>query len=186
MKKAQFSTLLITAGLLTGCSSSAGVPIATTPPTTSATVTAEPTRSSTTPVPPATRDAESAQVAVTAFWGKLDDVGINPKLSLDTLATVARDQALQQWTASTNTDRSLGYRQTGRAVVSPVSVKHLGKNQFEVVSCVDVSRVNVVDRDGKSVIAANRPARAEYSYQVEQDAQKFYVTRDTFKPVGEC
>lgn len=50
---------------------------------------------------------------------------------------------------------------------------------------MDVSKTNLVDKDGKSIVAANRPPRVRYTSVVEQGTDgKFYVMQD--KAVSTC
>ena len=55
-----------------------------------------------------------------------------------------------------------------------------GKN-FAVKACIDVSKANVVDQAGKSVIAAGRQDRMQYSYKVQKAHGGFFVTEDKLK-----
>jgi hypothetical protein len=55
---------------------------------------------------------------------------------------------------------------------------------FDVIACIDVSKVNVMDKDDKSVVPADRPDRVGYDYAVEMDRQKWYVVKE--KVNGTC
>ncbi|MDC5698063.1 hypothetical protein OO014_12410 [Intrasporangium calvum] len=125
-----------------------------------------------------------AEAAVARLWGLVDALGAAPKRSLDELTTVARDQSLEMWRELLTSQRRKGYRQTGSiSVVSSTATSAGGK--FNVDMCIDVSKTNLVDKDGKSVVAAGRPPRVRYTSVVEQGTDgKFYVMQD--KAVGTC
>jgi len=76
-------------------------------------------------------------------------------------------------------------KQIGRTVVGEPSAKPISASRFAVTACIDVSKVNLVDKDGKSVVAANRPPRVQYQYIVEKaSGGVFYVLED--KAVQTC
>ncbi|KGN41905.1 hypothetical protein N801_04265 [Knoellia aerolata DSM 18566] len=52
---------------------------------------------------------------------------------------------------------------------------------YQVSACVDVSKVNVVDKAGKSVVSAERQPRTRYTYKVQQDDGQFFVVEDLLK-----
>ena len=58
------------------------------------------------------------------------------------------------------------------------------RNVFDVTACIDVSNVNVTDKDGKSVVPADGQRRVRYDYAVEMDRQKWYVVKE--KVNGTC
>ena len=142
-----------------------------TPTTTSSTTAADP-------------QLAGAEAAVAELWGLVDALGADPKRSLDELTTVARDQSLETWRELLTSQRRRGYRQTGGISVVSSSATSAG-GKFTVDTCIDVSKTNLVDKDGKSVVAADRPPRVRYTSVVEQGSDgKFYVMKD--KAVGTC
>jgi hypothetical protein len=51
--------------------------------------------------------------------------------------------------------------------------------------CIDVSKTDLVDKDGKSVVAAHRAPRVRYTSVVEQGTDgRYYVVQD--KAVETC
>lgn len=162
---------------LTGCTDPAAPP---TTPTSSAAIS--------TPAPPTSTAADpqlaSAEAAVSTLWGLVDALGADPQRSLDELTTVARDQTLETWRELLTSQRRQGLKQTG--TISMVSSKAaLVGGKLTVDSCIDVSQTSLVDQNGKSVVAANRPPRVRYTSVVEQGSDgKFYVMQD--KAVGTC
>lgn len=153
----------------------------TTPPSTTTTSTPSTTTKTETA---AEKNARMAGEAVVALWAKLDELAADPNKSLSGLASVASDQALTQWQRNLTLMRGKGQKQVGSAVVEAPTATFDGKtNVYTVKACVDVSKVNVVDKDGKSVVTANRRPRVKYTYQVTESRNAFYVTQDLLQGV---
>jgi len=153
--------------------------------TTSATSpTTTPTPSSTS-LSPAEQDVKDAAQTIARFWGVLDALASDQKKSLDELATVSRDSSINTWRQLLTRHRVQQLTQTGKTVVGESSAKPISASRFAVTACIDVSKVNLVDKDGKSVVAANRPPRVQYEYIVEKaSGGVFYVVED--KAVQTC
>ena len=158
-------------------------------PNTTATIAV--TSTATTPTPsstslsPAAQDAKDAEMAIPRFWAVVDALSSNPSASLDRLAVVSRQPTITTWRQLLTSHRVKQVKQIGHTTVASVSAKpgHAGK--FTVTACIDVSKVNLVDKVGKSVVAANRPARVKYLYTVEKGSDGvFYVVED--KVVQTC
>ena len=45
-------------------------------------------------------------------------------------------------------------------------------------ACIDASKANLVDKDGKSVVPPNGPRRVAYDYTVGNDNQRWYVIKE--------
>ena len=152
------------------------------PPTkTTAAPTTTTTPTTTTAVDPQLANAEAT---VAKLWGLVDALGADPQRSLDELTTVARDQSLETWRELLTSQRRRGYRQIGSISVVSSSATSAG-GKFTVDTCIDVSKTNLVAKDGRSVVAADRPPRVRYTSVVEQGTDgKFYVMQD--KAVGTC
>lgn len=156
------------------------------PPTSGTTTTRTPASATSSPTPTPTSsptptdDAGRAVAAVVAYWAAIDAASTNPKTKLETLASVARGQALAQWQTTIASDRAKSLTQVGQSqVVDGSATKQGGK--FQVVACVDVSAVDVVDASGKSVVVEGRPDRQRYTYTVQKVSSGFYVTEDLLK-----
>ena len=137
------------------------------------------------PEPQPKADQLSADgAAVAKLWGLVDALGADPKRSLDELTTVARDQSLETWRELLTQRRRQGHRQIGgTSILSSEATSTGGK--LTVDTCIDVSKTNLVDKDGKSVVAANRAPRVRYALVVERGTDgKFYVIQD--KAVETC
>ena len=154
-------------------------------PNTTATIavtsTATTPMQSSTSMSPAAQDAKDSEMAITRFWGVLDELASDPKKSLDKLAVVSRDQAIAQWRSNLTSYRRSGWKQVGDSTVLTAEAQAVGGRIFEVKACIDVSNANVVDRAGESVIAAGRQDRMEYSYKVQKAPEGFFVTEDKLK-----
>lgn len=168
---------LAAAAALTSCNSEPGTGSPTSAASGTAT-TSSPTPS-TTPLSPAEADKRSASQAVVHLWSELDKLAGDPSLSLTSLAQVARGQALAQWQSNLSDQRARHWKQVGAVVVASSESRYAGSNIFETVACINVSKVNVVDATGKSVLSAGRPGRTKYTYKVAKAADGFFVTEDT-------
>ena len=115
------------------------------------------------------------------FWAVVDDIASSPEQDQNTLATVARGQALAQWQKLVADDRAAGLTQAGNSVVEDAQAVASADDSFQVTACIDVSAVDVLDADGTSVVAENRPDRQSYTYTVAKAQQGFFVTGDTLK-----
>lgn len=163
----------------------AGCTDPTAPPATSTSSAA-----TSTPAPPTSTSSAAdpqlagAEAAVSTLWGLVDALGADPQRSLDELTTVARGQTLETWRELLTSQRRQGLRQTG--TISMVSSKAASVGgKLTVDSCIDVSKTSLVDQNGKSVVAANRPPRVRYASVVERGSDgKFYVVQD--RAVGTC
>ena len=164
---------------LAGCSDPATPPVTSSPsPATSTPAQSTSTTSAADP------QLAGAEAAVSTLWGLVDALGADPKRSLDELTTVARDQTLETWRELLTGQRRQGLKQTGTISIVSSRASFSGA-KFKVDTCIDVSKTSLVDKSGKSVVAANRPPRVRYTSVVEQGSDgKFYVIQD--KAVGTC
>jgi hypothetical protein len=181
----RFAECVLTLGLIAGlgsCSEAAPQPSISVTPVASATA---PSRTA-----PSTPSADElnlreAESAVSRFWSVIDRLSADPDSDLTELTTVSRGSVAAQWARNINQDRYDRVRSTGNVVVRNATAKLSKKrNVFDVTACIDVSKVNVTDKDGKSVVPADRPARVSYDYAVEMDRQKWYVVKE--KVHGTC
>ncbi|WP_457255895.1 hypothetical protein [Pedococcus sp. P5_B7] len=145
-------------------------------PTSTSSVTSSPTS-----LTPAEKDLKSAEETIGRYWGVLDELAVDPKKSLNEVTTVARDQAANQSRIELGTLQAKGWRQVGQAVVRSSTATTKDGKTFSVSACIDVSKVNVVDKAGKSVVRPGRADRQQYSYTVVKAPQGFFVTVDTLK-----
>ena len=66
-------------------------------------------------------------------------------------------------------------------VVEDVKASTNNGKTFTVSACIDVSGVDLVNRNGVSQVPAGRPDQQRFSYTVAKTAQGFFVTTDTLK-----
>ena len=175
-------TMTLSAVALTSACNDPEPPAATsTTSTTLAPTSTTSTTSSPTSLTPAEKDLTSAEEMIGRYWGVLDELAADPKKSLNQVATVARDQAASQARNTLGTYQAKGWTLVGRTIVdSPTATTKDGKT-FSVSACIDVSKVNIVDKAGKSVVRPGRPDRQRYPYTVVKAPQGFFVTVDTLK-----
>jgi len=160
-------------------------PKATPSSATSATSATTAPTPSTTFLSPPQQDAKDAEQTIPRFWAVVDALSSDPSASLDKLAVVSREPTITTWRQLLSSHRVKQVKQIGHTTVVSAIAKpgHAGK--FAVTACIDVSKVNLVDKVGKSVVAANRPARVQYLYTVEKGSDGvFYVVQD--KAVQTC
>ena len=174
--------LVLSLAGLGGCSEADSQPGISVTPVASAPApsrTASPTRSA------EKQNLREAERAVFRFWSVIDGLSADPDSDLTELTTVSRGSVAAQWARNINQDRYDRVRSTGHVVVRNATAKpSKQRNVFDVTACIDVSKVNVTDKDGKSVVPADRPDRVGYDYAVEMDRQKWYVVRE--KVNGTC
>jgi len=190
-----FGAVVLALGLLAGgCTKSEPPQPTPTPSSPSQSTTANPSatpsqsttasRSATPSIP----GSEAAAIARTkGYVAMLDKLSSNPKANLDQLSTVARGKAADKWRQIILDDRSAGRRQTGTTKLTRLSAKAGSSDQrWLVTMCLDVSNVDVVDRDGKSVVSKNRPDRVRDGLTLDQDpsSSQWYVTQD--EVTGTC
>lgn len=136
---------------------------------------ASPTPSSSTPTPTATAtppsDTELASEAASATLRKYYDVRNqlrqNPRRPLSLLDQVAISTELAAQKNLFNKERKQGLHQVGATKVAEIEVQSVNLDNsdpkagkvptVQIDLCFDVSEVDVVDADGKSVISPDRP-----------------------------
>lgn len=164
--------------LVTGCDQGTGEPTPS-PTATSATPTVAPTTPTPTALSPEEEDLRGAEQAVVSLVALTDQLGQDFTRRLDELYTVSRDQAVDTWIQILNLRRVNGQTQIGNSVVEDIQVAKNAEGLWEATACIDVSGVNVVDKDGKSVVTPDRPARVKYRYLIEKGSDGgFYVIED--------
>lgn len=156
-----------------------GEPQTPTPSTsaTSNTPTPEPSAS---PSPTPTADPGAAAVeVVTRYFKLLDSLYQDPDKPGDDLRKVSTGDARRESIASINNLRGKGQVQVGDSVLRNASAGipkgDVGEQQVSVQVCIDVSDVDVVDKDGKSVVAKGRPDEFPAELTMQQYDGAWYV-----------
>jgi hypothetical protein len=109
----------------------------------------------------------------------LDRLSADPRSSLTDIFTVARGQVADQYIQNITQYRVDRVHQVGSVSVEPLSAERQTKrNQYKVAACLDVSRADIVDKNGKSTISSKRAPRIQYAYEVLRDAGKWYVIEE--------
>ena len=159
---------------LAGCSDD---PPSTTSPTESPSSSTSP-RSAETSEPPT--DAEVAEQAaaqvVRDYFATVDRLRREPDWPLSKLKKVTVGGQLAAQEIFTSRQREAGNRQTGSAVVRDVVVQSINLDNSDpdagrvptaqVDICWDVSNVDILDNEGQSVVAPDRPDRGWTRYTV--------------------
>jgi hypothetical protein len=176
------AVIAATSACTTGRVQPTPTPMSSVPSASSTSTTTTTTSGTTSSAPPtlspAAQDLKDAEQTVPRFWTVLDTLASDPKLSLDGLATVSRDQAIGQWRSILTGYRERGWKKVGRSTVASVEATTADGKTFAVRACIDVSKANLVDSEGKSVVTAARLDRAQYNYHVQKAPQGFFVTED--------
>lgn len=175
--RAVAAVVVLTAVLVTGCDRGTGDPTAS-PTATSVTPTVAPTTPTPTALTPEEEDLRGAEQAVVALVAMIDQLGQDSTRRLDELYTVSRDQTVDTWIQILNLRRVNGQTQIGESALEDIQVAKNAEGLWDATACIDVSGVNVVDKDGKSVVSPDRPARVKYRYLIEKDDGAFYVVED--------
>lgn len=139
-------------------------------PTTSPTATnTSPAVETTSPSPPSPSEAAAAQATalVTRYFAVLDSVRKSASVPTSRLSSVAVSTQLAALKHLVNRERSQGQHQTGDTAVAETKVQAInldnsdpGSGRIPTVTidvCWDVRNVDVVDKNGKSVVSPSRP-----------------------------
>lgn len=148
---------------------------------TPSTATPSPSPSQTKSETPEERDARLAGEAVVKYWAVVDELAANPRKSLNLLNPVARDQARAQRQYVLGTYSAKGWVQQGTVKLADVKATTKNGKTFAVTACIDVTGVDLVDKDGNSQVDPDRPDQWRYSYKVVKAPQGFVVTEDMLK-----
>jgi hypothetical protein len=120
-----------------------------------------------------------AEGAVYRFWRVIDRLSADPNTDLTELTTVSRGSAAAQWARNINQYRFDEVKAEGRVAVRAVVAKQTKDDDlYKVTACIDASKVNLVDKNGKSVVPPEGPRRVSYNYTVENDQRKWYVIKE--------
>ncbi|MFZ0160291.1 MAG: hypothetical protein WAL50_14795 [Kineosporiaceae bacterium] len=130
------------------------------------------------PSPSLDPDEAAAVAAVSRYLAMIDALAADPDARLEKLATVARGQTAAQWTQNLFTRRARGERLVGRTAIAEAKATFTGANAWGVVACLDVSNVDILDKNGRSVVPTDQGDRFESHYTVEKTESGWYVTTD--------
>ena len=157
-------TLLLAA--VSACADNDADPPPTTLATSSPTESTAPTASAS-PTSPSDAATADATAAMTTYYAVLDELRADPSRDLKKLDTVAIGAQLNAVRTLVRRQRDQGQRQTGTTAISEMKVQSVnldnsdpdaGKVPTVVIDvCWDVSKVDVLDESGKSIVSPTRP-----------------------------
>ena len=119
-----------------------------------------------------------------ALIAKTDALAQDLTADISDVATVARGDAFTAELSFLVDNHKNGYVQVGFSKVLEPHAVLAAPSTWSVTACIDVSGTDLVDKNGKSVVAASRAPRYGYSYSVVKDGAKFYVTKE--QVTGTC
>ncbi len=170
MTNARRFSLLATAAAVAiamgGCASDGNDPAATPTPTSSSSSPA-PTTTSPTPQSDSEIASEAASVVLRKFYDLRNQLRQDPSQPLTLLDDVAISTELAAQKQLFKKEREQGLHQTGETKVVELEVQSVNLDNsdpkvgkvptVQIDLCFDVSGVDVIDKDGKSVISPDRP-----------------------------
>lgn len=112
-----------------------------------------------------TAEQQAAAGAVAKFYEVTDQIATNAEVDLNSLYEVSGGELVQQYLKDLQMMRVQGWRQTG---LTDVEVTHVTGESvpFKVEACVDTGRIDVTDKDGKSLVAPDAQPRVLYRFDV--------------------
>jgi hypothetical protein len=168
----RFAALLVlAAAVLAGCTGSTSTPSPT--PTVIA--------STASPTPTLSEGQKAADDVVVKYRALIDELRAQYKPDLIPLLEVSGGAAYEKWRYTIQEDFVNGYHQTGVAVLTINSTDPgTSVQQWLVSACLDVTRVDIVDKNGKTTMA-HPGGINKVTYTVDQDSKslRWYVTNET-------
>lgn len=183
MTYARTNLRVATAALLVALASCANNGSDPAPPVTS---TATPSASTPTATEPSSTPAvapsetevasEAASVVLREYFATIDQLQRKPNSPIDELKTVAISTQLAALQRLIESQRSDGLRQTGATMIAELTVQSVNLDNSDPASgrvptvqidvCYDVSDVDILGKDGESVVSPDRPDTGWVRYSV--------------------
>ena len=150
----------------------------TDPPPNSEPSSASPTAPTTSATPTSPSDAATADAtsAVRNYFTVVDDLRSEPATGLKQLKAVATGAQLNAVETLIRRQRGEGQRQTGTTAISELKVQSVNLDNSDpdagkvptvaIDVCWDVSKVDVLDKRGESIVSPNRPDTGWTRYTV--------------------
>lgn len=150
----------------------------TDPPPTSEPSSPSPSSPTTSSLPSSPSDAASAAAtdAVRSYFAVVDQLRSDPAVDLKKLKSVATSAQLNAVETLISRQRDEGQRQTGTTALNELEVQSVnldnsdpkaGKVPTVVIDvCWDVTKVDVLDKSGKSIVSPDRPDTGWTRYTV--------------------
>ena len=154
-------------------------PVAEPTPSSATPTTSAPTSSSVVPVSAEDQAVAEATDLVRAYYAEIDRVNIDPNADANTLRDVTANEAFDLQLRTALQTKAKGLTQIGNVRVldvTPFSIDLSSDSTAQppkyptivMDTCIDVSEVNVVDAEGKSVVASTRPPQSAARVDVVQ------------------
>lgn len=157
-----------------GCASDGNVPAASPSPSPSS--PAPTTATTTTPPSDSEVASEAASVVLRKFYAVRNRLRQDPSQPLTLLDDVAISTQLAAQQQLFKKERKQGLHQTGETRIAELEVQSVNLDNsdpkagkvptVQIDICLDVSRVDVIDKDGKSIISPDRPDTGWIQYLV--------------------
>ena len=137
-----------------------------------------PTASSTSASPTSPSDSADADASATmkSYFQVLDELRTEPSTDLKKLSTVATSTQLNAAQTLVRTQRERGQRQVGDTRIAELTVQSVNLDNSDPASgkvptvvidvCWDVTEVDVLDKDGTSIVSPDRPDTGWTRYTV--------------------
>lgn len=154
-------------------------PVAEPTPSSAAPTTSAPTSSSVVPASAEDQAVAEATDLVRAYYAEIDRVNLDPNADANTLRDVAANEAFDLQLRTALQTKARGLTQIGNVRVLEVTPFSIDLSSDSTTTppkyptivmdtCIDVSGVNVVDAEGKSVVASTRPPQSAARIDVVQ------------------
>lgn len=154
-------------------------PVAQPTPSSTAPTTSAPASSSVVPVSAEDQAVAEATDLVKAYYAEIDRVNIDPNADANTLRDVTANEAFDLQLRTALQTKARGLTQIGNVRVLEVTPFSIDLSSDATAqppkyptivmdTCIDVSGVDVVDAEGKSVVASTRPPQSAARVDVVQ------------------
>ncbi len=177
MTRARGAIGVATAALLlvvvTSCADDGNEPAASGSPTPSSPA---PTTATRTPPSETETASEAASALLRQYFATVDQLRQQLKRPISELGAVAISTQLAAQEKLIQTQRSNGLRQTGSSTIAKLTVQSVNLDNtdpragkvptVQIDICYDVSGVDILDKDGKSVVSPDRPETGWVRYLV--------------------
>ncbi|MGL5823283.1 MAG: hypothetical protein ACRCYU_00235 [Nocardioides sp.] len=177
-KRERGARFIATAALLLAAVTSCADDVPETAPSPRATPPSSPSATKSTAAPPTETEkaSESASQALQKYYDVRNQLRQDPGKPLTLLDEVAISSQLSAQKQLFKAERKQGLHQTGETLIADLEVQSVNLDNsdpkagqvptVQIDVCLDVSDVDVVDKDGNSVINPNRPATGWIQYLV--------------------
>lgn len=125
------------------------------------------------------QDEADVEETLRAYMSALDEAR-NGQASIEEIYPYSRDTAREQWITQLMAYQAQGITIEGAIELEVLEVSVDG-DSAEVLACADVSKTDAFDRNGQSIIPADRPDRTLTDFVLERDESAemgWYVTDD--------